>query len=119
MKPKPWLRYVAAATSLLLFSLGLQAQSTCPSDRTLAGTAGSTININTGLDVNLNLLPFAVPDPRWLVANNTLPHWWRPIAGIFLQEVPYGSPKSLIQLTIRSDSPFAQPLAEITSSILE
>ena len=73
MKPKLWLRLAAAATSLLLLTLGLQAQITCPPDRTLAGIVGNTININTGLDANLNLLPFAVPDPRWIVTNNALP----------------------------------------------
>ena len=45
----------------------------CPPDRTLAGVTGSTININTGVDENLNVLPFGMIDPRWTIVSNTLP----------------------------------------------
>ena len=45
----------------------------CPPDRTLGATAGSSININTGVDENLNVLPFGVVDPRWSIVSNTLP----------------------------------------------
>lgn len=45
----------------------------CPPDRTLAGVVGSTININTGVDESLNVLPFGILDPRWTIVSNTLP----------------------------------------------
>lgn len=73
MKPAFWLRIVAAAALFFIFSIRVQAQLPCPPGRTLTGDVGSTININTGLYENLSLLPFAVPDPRWTVANNALP----------------------------------------------
>lgn len=45
----------------------------CPPDRTLAAVVGSSININSGVDVNLNVLPFGTPDPRWSIVSNSLP----------------------------------------------
>ncbi|HOY06552.1 MAG TPA: T9SS type A sorting domain-containing protein [Saprospiraceae bacterium] len=46
---------------------------TCPPDRLLGGVAGSSININTGVDENLNVLPFGTIDPRWTIVGSTLP----------------------------------------------
>lgn len=45
----------------------------CPSERTLGTIVGDTININTGVDDNLNVLPFGSIDPRWMINSNTLP----------------------------------------------
>lgn len=45
----------------------------CPPSRKLGLDVGSKININTGLDESLNVLPFGILDPRWMVTANTLP----------------------------------------------
>ena len=49
------------------------SEGDCPPDRSLSGVAGSAININTGVDENLNVLPFGTVDPRWTIVSNTLP----------------------------------------------
>jgi len=48
------------------------ASDSCPPDRSLLGIVGSEININTGVDANLNVLPFGAIDPRWNIVSNTL-----------------------------------------------
>jgi Secretion system C-terminal sorting domain len=74
MKHCLYLRLLAAAATLMLFTKTLSAQSEiCPPDRLLGPVVGSSININTGVDENLNVLPFGALDPRWTLVSSTLP----------------------------------------------
>ncbi len=45
----------------------------CLPDRTLSATVGSQININTGVDASLAMLPFGTVDPRWSIVSTSLP----------------------------------------------
>jgi hypothetical protein len=58
---------------------GIELVSICPPstdclpDRSIADSVGSKININTGVDASLSMLPFGIVDPRWSIVGSTLP----------------------------------------------
>ncbi len=66
-----WYRELTGEVDNLCINWG--SDEACPPDRMLQANIGYTININTGVDENLTLLPFGAIDPRWTIVSNVLP----------------------------------------------